>query len=160
MFEVDQDEIDIYERIYHYRLAGESIHDIAKRFGITPGRAGHMFREFVTELAKLSDQGTRQTMVSLELDRLDQLQKAHWEMAKIGDDKATKTVLEIMKHRAKLLGLEQLSPTDALTVHSVLVVGTNTASFLESLESGRKRLSSGDPDNDIEGELELERESA
>lgn len=42
---------------------------------------------------------------ALELDRLDRLQLAHWQRATSGDVKATETVLKVMQHRAKLLGL-------------------------------------------------------
>ena len=149
--------MDIRERIYHYRIAGESIAEIATRFGIGKARCATLYRQFTTELATVADRGGRASLVQLELDRLDQLQRAQWSMASLGDEKAAKMVLEIMKHRAKLLGLEELPPTDVSVVRSVLVVGNDTASFLASLEQGRKpQLASGDPDNEIEGEVEME----
>lgn len=159
--EVVENPMDIRERIYHYRVAGESITSIAKNLDISVIRCGTLYREFVTELAKVADIDSRKNTVALELTRLDALQAAHWSMAEAGDINASKMVLELMKQRSRLLGLEQLSPVDTNIVHSVLVVGNSTAAFLESLEAGRRKpeLASADPDNDIEGSVDWEQES-
>lgn len=46
----------------------------------------------------------------LDMDRLDALQRALWRKALAGDLAAAKVVLSVMRERAKLLGLQGLTP--------------------------------------------------
>lgn len=170
------DDADLGRKIYYYRLAGELMADIADRLDINVLEATKLHREYVIELAtapKLS----RDEVIAMESDRLDQLMHAHWHAAtqehkvpmkvKISreeeeielvdmppDINEAKLVLEVMKQRSKLHGLEVIDPKDQTTVQQILIVGASQASFLADLQAGQQSLPSGDQDNVIEGELD------
>ena len=54
----------------------------------------------------------------------------------LGDDKAQAAALNVMKHRAKIMGLDQLT-ADKQTVANILVVGGDKQAFVEALIYGR-----------------------
>jgi hypothetical protein len=166
---------DIREIIYHYRMAGETLAWIAAKLNLSLNRTATYMRQYTVEMSKHVNLEDRQSVVQMELDRLDQLQASHWVPATEYHEVATlvgkgesahvelveappdinhaKFVLDLMRHRAKLQGLEQLNPTDQNVVHQVLVVGASQQAFLEALQAGQHpALPSGHRDNDVEGE--------
>lgn len=178
---VDNDEMPLEEKVYHLRLGGLSIPEIAGRLGISKVRCATLYKDYLTELSKLAELEDTDARLMVEKDRLDTLMQAYWHsatepheamvtvgkgadayMEKMEVDPsldAAKFVLAVMAQRAKLEGFDQLNPVDTQTVHQVLVVGNDTAAFLAALASGRdehKELASGDPDNEIEGRVEEE----
>lgn len=181
--DLDDEDMPLEERIYHLRVGGLSITEVAKRTGVTRIEAATLFQRFMVELSKASALEDRDATLQLELDRLDRLHDAYWHsatstheaMVQVGkgadaymekvevdpDKDAAKLVLEISKQRAKLAQLETLPPGDATVVANVLVLGNDTAAFIESLRAGREQhtLTSGHQDNEVvEGTVEAEME--
>lgn len=90
------------------RVGGLSWAQIGQRLGVCRQTA---YRHGRRELAALN-QATREEAAHLrdfELQRLDQLQAAHWEKALQGCASATDRILAIMTRRAKLLGLDAVA---------------------------------------------------
>lgn len=85
------------------RLAGDTYAQIATELGYAGSQGAYEavragLRAFATETA---DQ-----VRAMEVARLDQLMQAHWQQALDGDIKHTTIVLDIMRRRANLLGLD------------------------------------------------------
>ncbi len=84
------------------RLAGASYRKIAAQLSITPSQAftdvGKMLKDYASEPA---DQ-----IRNAEVARLDRLMLAHWGKAIQGHIEPTRLILEIMRRRAALLGLD------------------------------------------------------
>jgi hypothetical protein len=149
---------DIRRVIYHYRRAGEPLAAIAQRMGISVSRVTKYYRDYITELAKYVTVEDHRVALLEENARLDILQSSFWDQATDGQDKdAAKFVLDVMRLRADLNGLKQMNPADREVVHKVLVISQDKSSFLEALAMGQRgELMSGDPDNDIVGEVSQE----
>lgn len=121
-------------QIYYYRAAGMSFQEIASRSGYDTGRVVAIYREYLVNAAKHFGLDKREQVIGLELSRLDMLQFPYFEQAIQGDHKSADTVLRIMNHRMKLLGLDQT--TNETKTTNVLVVGTKE-DFVEALQHGR-----------------------
>lgn len=114
-------------RIFAMRRAGVTVHEIAKKFGITVGAVNSAVQR---SLQKLNREAllAYPEVLRLELERLDALQQALWPLTQHrkvagpdGDEhvvepdmKAVQQVLAIMDRRSRLLGMEQVNV--ALTV--------------------------------------------
>lgn len=114
-------------RIFAMRRAGVTVHEIAKKFGITVGAVNNAVQR---SLQKLNREAllAYPEVLRLELERLDALQQALWPLTQhrkvAGPDgeehvvepdmKAVQQVLAIMDRRSRLLGMEQVNV--ALTV--------------------------------------------
>ena len=114
-------------RIFAMRRAGVTVHEIAKKFGITVGAVNNAVQR---SLQKLNREAllAYPEVLRLELERLDALQQALWPLTQHrkvagpdGDEhvvepdmKAVQQVLAIMDRRSRLLGMEQVNV--ALTV--------------------------------------------
>lgn len=96
------------EKAMALKIAGASYSQIGNQLGISSERAYAIIKKCFDELHKKNFETAKQ-MHSLELQRLDALQTRHWPKAMKGDEKATNTVLNIMKHRATLCGFESLN---------------------------------------------------
>ena len=106
-------------RIFKMRQAGTSIHEIARRFGISNSVVSKAIQR---QLEKMNKEAVLAypEVLRLELERLDNLQQAIWPMTQhrrqVMDDgseqqiepdmKAIQQVLSIMDRRTKLLGME------------------------------------------------------
>lgn len=91
--------------IFSMRRVGLSYDDISTETGLS--------KSVIREDVKAVLEEYRAEMISdahllivQELDRLDKLQEAFWEKAMQGSDKAGKIVLDVMKQRMDLLGLQ------------------------------------------------------
>jgi hypothetical protein len=84
------------------RRSGATFQQIAEQLGYAHRSNARKAIQAALDGA-LSDEAD--ALRALDLDRLDRLQLAHWPRATSGDVKATETVLKVMQHRAKLLGL-------------------------------------------------------
>jgi uncharacterized protein (UPF0335 family) len=69
----------------------------------------YAYKDLVRALkaAEADLQESARTMLQLELDRLNKLQTGLWPKALQGDTDAVKTVLQLMKRRAKYMGLDE-----------------------------------------------------
>ena len=87
--------------MYRLRLQGVGVKELAKQFKVPEKRV----REIVEKMCEPIDALTRGRMLQIELERLEELQRAHHEAATHGDTTATVVLLKIAEHRAALAGL-------------------------------------------------------
>jgi len=88
-------------KAFRLRLAGGSVRAIAEELGCSTDEVESALARCMGAVTP----GMRQRAIQLELDRLDALQKGHYEKACAGDVDATAISLKIMELRAKMLGL-------------------------------------------------------
>jgi hypothetical protein len=71
-------------------------------------------QDFHRALGKVQDEvkDRARTVREMELKRLNRLQKGLWEEAKSGDTDAVRTIVRLMKRRAKYLGLDEPDELD------------------------------------------------
>ena len=114
------------------KLNGYSWDDIAKACGFKNGNSARMQVKVWMQKAIISrGEEYKAEAIDLELARLDELQKAVWPAAMAGDTKAVDSVLRVMNHRAKLLGLEE---ADTKVTNQTVVVSGNTQDFVQTLK--------------------------
>lgn len=89
-----------------FRKAGASYSQIASRLGISPTQAHRDVTSTLKELAKQREEQAEQ-LRELEAMRYDALQVSIWGRAIKGDLPAITTVLNIMRQRAQLFGLNE-----------------------------------------------------
>jgi len=111
-------------KAFQMRKAGASWWEIAENLKISEQQAGMLVHNRIKEAAKLVDEGTKRTMLAMEVDRLDTLQQAIWADAVGGDRQAIETALKIIQARAKVLGLETI-PSSTVTNNTIVVAGTS-----------------------------------
>lgn len=139
-------------RIFAARRAGVTVHEIAKRFGISVGAVNNAVQR---QLQKLNREAllAYPEVLRMELERLDALQQSLWPLTQHrkvtgpdGDEhvvepdmKAVQQVLAIMDRRSRLLGMEQVNV--ALTVDDsrtapqrAVLAGAETASAADAFD--------------------------
>ena len=120
-------------RAHQMRREGVPWWDIAEALGITEQAASLLVSERIAAAADLVDVGQRRTLLTMELDRLDQLQRAVWTDALGGDTRAVETCLKIIDKRAKLLGLENAN--GQTVTNNTIVVPGNTVEYVAALRA-------------------------
>lgn len=96
------------EKTMQLRLAGATYREIAEAMGCSVSTAK---RRCETSLAEIGKQ-ERELLRSLEVDRLDRLQRAVWADAIQGDLPSIDRALKIIDQRSKLLGLNAPTQVD------------------------------------------------
>lgn len=124
---------DLAIRAHQMRREGVPWWDIAEELGITEQVAARLVSDRIAAAAELVDQGQRRTLLTMELDRLDQLQRAVWADAIGGDTRAVETALKIIDKRARLLGLE--NATGQTVTNNTIVVPGNTVEYVAALRA-------------------------
>ena len=92
------------QRAAELRMAGYDYDQIARAIGYKTRSAAWKAVERVRSAA-LRETGS--TLIALELDRLDQLQRAATTKALSGDARSIRAALAVMQQRARLLGLHE-----------------------------------------------------
>jgi hypothetical protein len=119
---------------YRLSLEGQDWDQIARTLGYKTGRVAQVeVRQYITRAATQQDIARKEEVLDIEMRRLDALQAAVWPAAMEGDTKAVDSVLRVMGHRAKLLGLELIAQGGNVTNNTVVVAG-NTEEFIRSLK--------------------------
>ena len=158
---------DLAKKVYHYRMAGESIPDIAEKLGLDLRTTAKLQRAYSKRLIRYDASTTTKAM---ELDRMDALMASHWPIATqhhqreavVGsgpnahiemitappDVQSAKLVLEVIKQRSRLMGWDVPDPVDHNTIQNILIVGNSQREFLEALEAGRQT-----QENVLEGQV-------
>lgn len=151
-------------RIFKMRQAGTSIHEIARRFGISNSVVSKAIQR---QLEKMNKEAVLAypEVLRLELERLDNLQQAIWPMTQhrrqVMDDgseqqiepdmKAIQQVLSIMDRRTKLLGMESTNINVQMDVNQTQNVRATIAG-----QEGVTRPAIGfDPESEAKKLLEL-----
>jgi len=120
---------------YQLHLSGKDWEEVAKTIGYSSGKSAQVeVRQYITKAAVQMDNAKREEVLTLELSRLDALQAAVWDAAMEGDTKAVDSVLKVMSHRAKLLGLELLAQNTGTVTNNTVVVTGNSEEFIQSLK--------------------------
>jgi len=133
---------DVAQRIYHLRKIGETFPDIRKYLDhdgieLSLSQVVGLFRGFQKSLAQAYGPEDREQLLGMELERLDELQKAWWNEA-TQEVAAAKLVLDISKQRSRLLGLDIPDGTDKNVQQTVLIIGDDKRSFMEALQQGKE----------------------
>lgn len=118
---------------YQLKLAGMSMVEIADRLNFTSGAAvGKAIQDEMSTNAKDIEPDDRETLLNLEVDRLDYAQSKIWMAVEAGDFKAIELLLKIVTLRTRLRGLDTFDA--AVGQHTVLVVGGQEAEYIEKLK--------------------------
>lgn len=94
-------------------------------------------RQMKREAAMISSE-ERGLYLDMEIERLDELQYAHWTAAMSGDPFSSRMVLEVIKERAKLRHLYEVDP--AIQQNTVLVVSGAEQDYIKALKSATEAL--------------------
>lgn len=113
------------------RQNGATFFQIAEELSISEHAAAKTVREVADHVAELIDVGAKQEILVTELTRLDRLQAGIFTMAEAGDMRALDGVLKIMAHRAKLLGLDQVTVDNR---KQTVVIAGDSDSYLSAIE--------------------------
>lgn len=116
-------------------LQGKTYQEVADEQGYASRGAVHRVvqKTLAQEQAETIDE-----LRTLELARLDSLQRAFYPAATAGDLKAAEMVLKVMAQRSRLLQLERVSATEPGADDRVLVGGTKEE-FIAALQAGREQ---------------------
>lgn len=142
------------QQIYHLRRAGKSFEAIRLELQgfdwfLSLSQVVSLFRSFQKSLTEAYGPDDRAQLLALELERLDELQASWWRAAttipidddpdhiRVPNDKAAAMVLNVMRTRHKLLGLDIPDGTDKNVQQTVLIIGEDKRSFMEALEQGK-----------------------
>lgn len=118
---------------YRMSLEGQDWDSIARSLGYKTGRVAQVeVRQYISKASAGQALARKEEVLDIEMRRLDALQAAVWPAAMDGDTKAVDSVLRVMGHRSKLLGLELVSQ-GGVTNNTVVVAG-NTEEFIRSLK--------------------------
>lgn len=120
-------------KAYKLKAQGYSLWEIAEECQVTEAVASHLINEQLTEAAALVSEGAKRTMLTMEIDRLDQMQKSIWRLAVSGDLAAVDRVVKIIQTRARLLGLEDGAL--AQVVNNTVVVSGTSPEYIEALRA-------------------------
>jgi hypothetical protein len=125
---------ELANKAYQLRIGGMSPTEIGKELGI--GGSDEVIRmimeRYAYDASYLSSLD-RQSMLFLEITRLDALQSAVWPSAMMGDPKSVDSAVKIISARAKIAGLEQVDPI--VQKNLVLVMGEREEDYIAALKA-------------------------
>lgn len=118
---------------YQLKLAGLSLSEIAAHLNFTSGAAAaKAIRDEMIADAKDIEPETRESLLDLEIARLDYMQSKLWMYVEAGDIKAIDETLKIIQLRSRLRGLDQVDAS--ASQQTVLVVGGSEADYVSKLK--------------------------
>ena len=91
------------EQALQLRIAGAPYRQIARTLGVSKSHVHRLVRDEVEKLEAVAGEKAEE-LRRLELERLDELQKALW--AKRGEARESMQILRVMESRRRLLGLD------------------------------------------------------
>jgi hypothetical protein len=115
-------------------VGGKQLSEIAEILGIPHlDDVSRLISErFNYDASYLTNQ-ERESILGMELIRLDTLQAAVWPAAMMGDPKAVDSAVRIIATRAKIVGLDQVDPV--VQKNLVLVVGEREDDYIAALRA-------------------------
>lgn len=121
------------EEAYQLRLSGMSHSDIADVLGYTTGVevAQALRMRFKSDATKLTTED-RDSILQMELDRLDKLRTKHWEAAMLGDLPSGEMLLKIHDRVVKITGIDGVDT--ATQQATVLVIGGIEKDYVAALK--------------------------
>ena len=118
---------------YQLRVSGRLPVEIAEILGMPRQEVDRLLAERFNHDASYLSQQQRDTILGMELVRLEALQTAVWPSAMLGDPKSVDSALKIIQTRAKITGLEQADPVTQKNL--VLVMGDKEADYIAALKA-------------------------
>jgi hypothetical protein len=148
---LQQEEDRISRRAYEMRRAGKSWWEIAEALDIPESRVKKLFDVAISKAADLVSQEEKRKLLIMEVERLDALQNAQWDMATSWTEietedgvrsvppsvKAGEFVLKVAAQRARLLGLDEAAVANVAA--STVIVGGTSTEYLDALRQLRER---------------------
>lgn len=113
------------------RQSGLDVYDIAQRLNIPLSQTRKALKAAASAVVDLVDDAGRVELLTMEVSRLDQLQRAVWNDAMDGDTRAVAEAVKIIAQRAKLLGLEEATVDNRN--QTIIVTGTSDE-YIRSLK--------------------------
>lgn len=128
------------------RKAGHTWWHIAENLGVTETAASNLVSHAIAEAAAMVDEGAKRALLALEIERLDELQRAVWTDATSGDIRAVEAALKIIQARSKVLGLDNITG-NTVTNNTIVVAGTSEQ-YVDALRkiAYRSHLAEGETD--------------
>lgn len=133
-------------RAYRMRQAGMSWYRIAEELGLPGDSARRSVADLIAASSDIVDEGMRSQFLSMEVGRLDELQRSIWAQAVSGDLAAVDRVIKIIAERSKLLGLHNANTT-AVTNNTIVVQG-GTDEYIAALRRARTTMEISDASTD------------
>ena len=115
---------EMARRALEMRKEGRSWWSIAEALKITEGQANTLVSQTIMQAANLVDHSMKRELLAMEVERLDDLQRAIWQDAIGGDLKAVEVALKVIQARVKTLGLDNIQSA-AVTNNTIVVAGTS-----------------------------------
>lgn len=116
-------ENEIAKKALEMRREGKTTSQIAKELNLTVEDTSNKVSNALKQAAALIDEGAKQEIMALEMDRYDLMQQNLWALAISGDLRAVETILKISDRRLRILGLDG-SQTNSVTNNTIVVAGT------------------------------------
>jgi len=91
------------------RIQGFSYQQIANRLDMTHDAVRAAVKRSTQRVEEDSRERAKE-LIELDLQRLDTMQASLWDVAVAGDTRAQKQIIDIMRHRAKILGVTGAAP--------------------------------------------------
>lgn len=129
---------ELDEQVFYRRKIGMSFADIARELSITKEYAVRLYRKLMVDIAAEYSVRDRDQILAMELARNEDMHRAYYEAGLMGDIDSAKFALELSKHRAKILRLDQPTPEDMLDQTQVIIVSGTKEDFQEALDAGRQ----------------------
>lgn len=129
--------------IWHARKSGQNwdtIQDtVATDHGVVipTNDLAVMYRAYMLQLLDTYGADSREQDLAMELERLNDIQAAFWPAALAGDEKAATVVMNIMKIRHRITGMDALDPSDTTIQQRVLIIGDNKDDWIAALAQGK-----------------------
>jgi uncharacterized protein (DUF1501 family) len=116
-------ENELAKKALEMRREGKTMSQVATELKLTVEDASNKVSNALKQAAALIDEGAKQEIMALEMDRYDLMQQNLWALALAGDIKAVETILKISDRRLRILGLDG-SQTNSITNNTIVVAGT------------------------------------
>ena len=121
------------EAAYEMRLAGLSHSNIAEKLGYgSRMEVARAIQERMKSDATRLTIEDRESILTMELDRLDRLRSRHWEAAMMGDLRSGEMLLKISDRVMKLTGIDAIDT--ATQSKAVLVIGGLEKDYVQALK--------------------------
>jgi hypothetical protein len=138
------------EQMFRARLCGESLREIARRFGVSVSTVERAVQERCTAITPAN----RQHALQVELERLEELWNTFHERAQKGNEAAAAICLRLSERRAALWGLDAHAPATPLLLVEIQREAPSSFERISSAIDRVARLSSPhdvDDSNGIDG---------
>lgn len=146
----DYDRAERKRNALELRLAGASYRDIAQALEVSPATALQDCKEALADIpAQQADE-----MRTVELSRLDRLQRAVWPRAVKGDLQAVDRAIKIIDRRAKLFGLD--APQQVQITANDIDLDAAVDKMLRVAEMALEKEKSNRPVDDAVDDFDLE----